>query len=142
MYFFLFHDDDNDHNDNDDDNDENCRWNTWTLPADEILEYSLVSNILCKVRVTKIVDIRDCICYLSCFLAGGIVEEIGDSTSHLWFRKYYIIFCQPQAKPQLQLCWPKLNLISNSSHPSTQPPGKVYFWASSQLGSFTNINNS
>ena len=46
-------------------------------------------------------------------------------------------FCQPQAKPQLQLWWPELSLISNSSH----PPGKVYFWASSQLGSFTNINN-
>ena len=32
--------------------------------------------------------------------------------------------CQAQPKPQLQLRWPELSLISNSSH----PPGKVYFW--------------
>ena len=55
---------------------------------------------------------------------------------------YVIMFscCQAQAKPQLQPRWPELSLISNSSpppsHPPTQPPGKVYFWASSQLDSW------
>ena len=29
-------------------------------------------------------------------------------------------YCQAQVKPQLQLCWPELSLISNSS-PTTHP---------------------
>ena len=35
-------------------------------------------------------------------------------------------YCQAQSKPQLQLRWTEMSLISNSFHPPTHPPRQAY----------------